>query len=132
MRGPHRPAGSWQQQAMLMVPCNKPHVINSVTAALTHIKAGRAIALAVTTSKRIDQLPEAPTVAESGYPGFEAIGWAALFAPRNTPPLSRRTNCFVSAPGGAASARGPRSGRGSAGPRRWRDAGLCTGASVRA
>lgn len=63
-----------------------PLMVDSVTAALPHIKAGRAIALAVTTSKRLDQLPDVPTVAESGYPGFEAIGWAALFAPRNTPP----------------------------------------------
>ncbi|MBV6303940.1 tripartite tricarboxylate transporter substrate binding protein [Candidimonas humi] len=63
-----------------------PLMVDSVTAALPHIKGGRATALAVTTSQRIDQLPDVPTVAECGYPGFEAIGWAALFAPHNTPP----------------------------------------------
>ena len=58
---------------------------DSVTAAMPNIQANRAIALAVTTATRVPQLPQVPTVAESGYPGFEAIGWAALLAPRGTP-----------------------------------------------
>ncbi|SHI41789.1 Bug family tripartite tricarboxylate transporter substrate binding protein [Pollutimonas bauzanensis] len=63
-----------------------PLMVDSVTAGLPHIKSKNAIALAVTTSKRVDQLPDVPTVAESGYPGFEAIGWAVLLAPAGTPP----------------------------------------------
>ena len=63
-----------------------PLMADSVTAAMPHIKAGRAIPLAVTTATRVPQLPQVPTVAESGYPGFEAIGWATLLAPRGTPP----------------------------------------------
>lgn len=63
-----------------------PLMVDSVTAALPHIKSGDANALAVTTKGRLDQLPDVPTIAESGYPGFEAIGWAALFAPKATPP----------------------------------------------
>lgn len=63
-----------------------PLMVDSVTAALPHIVSKAAIPLAVTTKQRIDQLPDVPTIAESGYPGFEAIGWAALFAPKNTPP----------------------------------------------
>lgn len=62
-----------------------PLMVDSVTAALPHVKSGDANALAVTTRGRVDQLPDVPTVAESGYPGFEAVGWAALFAPKDTP-----------------------------------------------
>jgi tripartite-type tricarboxylate transporter receptor subunit TctC len=62
-----------------------PLMVDSVTAALPHIESKSAIPLAVTTSSRIDQLPDVPTVAESGYPGFEAIGWAVLLAPAGTP-----------------------------------------------
>lgn len=62
-----------------------PLMADSVTAAMANIKAGKAIPLAVTTAERVPQLPEVPTVAESGYPGFEAVGWAVLFAPRGTP-----------------------------------------------
>ena len=64
-----------------------PLMADSVTAAMPQIKADRAIPLAVTTATRVPQLPQVPTVAESGYPGFEAIGWAALLAPRGTPPV---------------------------------------------
>jgi tripartite-type tricarboxylate transporter receptor subunit TctC len=62
-----------------------PLMADSVTAALPHVKSGSANALAVTTKERVAQLPDVPTVAESGYPGFEAVGWAALFAPKDTP-----------------------------------------------
>jgi tripartite-type tricarboxylate transporter receptor subunit TctC len=54
-----------------------PLMADSVTAALPHVKSGSANALAVTTKERVPQLPDVPTVAESGYPGFEAVGWAA-------------------------------------------------------
>jgi tripartite-type tricarboxylate transporter receptor subunit TctC len=66
-----------------------PLMVDSVTAALPHIKAGKAIALAVTSATRSSQLPEVPTVRESGVPGtknFEAVGWLGLMAPRGTPP----------------------------------------------
>ncbi|CCJ61365.1 tripartite tricarboxylate transporter family receptor [Bordetella bronchiseptica MBORD675] len=63
-----------------------PLMVDSVTAGLPHIKTGKAVPLAVTTASRLAQLPDVPTVAESGYPGFEAIGWAAVLAPAGTPP----------------------------------------------
>ena len=63
-----------------------PLMVDSVTAGLPHVQSKKAVALAVTTAKRLPQLPDVPTVAESGYPGFEAIGWAAVLAPRDTPP----------------------------------------------
>ncbi|CAB3857389.1 Bug family tripartite tricarboxylate transporter substrate binding protein [Achromobacter dolens] len=64
-----------------------PLMVDSVTAGLPHVQSKKAVALAVTTAKRLPQLPDVPTVAESGYPGFEAIGWAAVLAPRDTPPV---------------------------------------------
>ncbi len=65
-----------------------PLMVDSVTAALPHIKAGKAVALAVTSAQRTPQLPDVPTVAESGVPelkGFEAVGWLGLMAPKGTP-----------------------------------------------
>jgi tripartite-type tricarboxylate transporter receptor subunit TctC len=56
----------------------------SIPSVLPHIKAGRLRALAVSTAKRSASAPEVPTVAESGYPGFEYSNWNALFAPAKT------------------------------------------------
>jgi len=53
---------------------------------LPQVKAGRIRALAVTSLQRHPLLPEVPTVAESGYPGFEALSWQGMFAPAGTPP----------------------------------------------
>lgn len=52
---------------------------------LPHIQQGKLRALAVTTSKRIPQLPNVPTLAEAGVPGYDASVWLALLAPANTP-----------------------------------------------
>ena len=54
-------------------------------AVLTHIKSGRLRALAVSSRRRIPALPDVPTVAESGYPGFEADQWYGVVAPAGTP-----------------------------------------------
>jgi tripartite-type tricarboxylate transporter receptor subunit TctC len=56
----------------------------SVPASLAHIRAGRLRALAVTTTTRLDVLPDIPTVA-AFVPGYEANGWLGLGAPRGTP-----------------------------------------------
>jgi tripartite-type tricarboxylate transporter receptor subunit TctC len=53
--------------------------------AIPHIKAGRLKALGVTTSRRSAQLPDVPTIAEAGVPGYEAIVWVGLLAPLATP-----------------------------------------------
>jgi len=53
--------------------------------ALPHLKSGRLRALAVTTAKRSSELPEVPTIAESGVPGYEATIWLGLLAPAGTP-----------------------------------------------
>jgi len=52
---------------------------------MQHVQAGRLKALAVTGSKRSETLPNLPTVAESGLPGYEAVGWFGLLAPAATP-----------------------------------------------
>ena len=49
------------------------------------IQAGKLRALAVTSAQRLPILPDVPTVAESGYPGFEALDWKAVVAPAGTP-----------------------------------------------
>jgi tripartite-type tricarboxylate transporter receptor subunit TctC len=49
------------------------------------IQAGKIKALAVAGDKRLPDLPNVPTVAESGYPGFEAYSWSGMFAPAGTP-----------------------------------------------
>ena len=53
---------------------------------LPHIKSGKLRALAVTSLARSPVAPEVPTVAESGYPGFEALAWHGILAPARTPP----------------------------------------------
>ena len=58
---------------------------NTMPAALPFVKAGRLRALAITTPKRSPLLPDVPTVAESGVPGFEVTLWTGLFAPTGTP-----------------------------------------------
>jgi tripartite-type tricarboxylate transporter receptor subunit TctC len=59
--------------------------INAIPAVLPQIKASRLRALAVTSAKRSSAVPDVPTIAESGLPGFEAATWYGLYAPRNTP-----------------------------------------------
>ena len=62
-------------------------------AAIPQIKAGRIRALAVTTVKRARELPDLPTLDESGYKGFEVSGWYGVMAPAKTPrPVIERLN----------------------------------------
>jgi tripartite-type tricarboxylate transporter receptor subunit TctC len=57
-----------------------------ISPALTQMKSGKIRALAVTSTRRSPQIPELPTVAEAGVPGFEVTGWYGLFTPAGTPP----------------------------------------------
>jgi tripartite-type tricarboxylate transporter receptor subunit TctC len=52
---------------------------------MPHVRAGRLRALAVSSAKRSPSVPELPTVAEAGVPGFAVDQWYALFAPAGTP-----------------------------------------------
>ena len=68
-------------------------LFGSLPAVLPHAKSGRVRALAVGTPKRSPSLPEVPTVAESGYAGFDASLWLAIMAPAGTPaPIVERLN----------------------------------------
>ena len=58
---------------------------DTITPVLSHIKAGKLRAIAVTTLKRAQALPELPTIAESGYPGFDIATWYGYWAPKGTP-----------------------------------------------
>ena len=54
-------------------------------AVLPHLQTGRLVALAISSGQRNPLFPDVPTVAESGFAGFEAISWAGLSAPKGTP-----------------------------------------------
>ena len=59
--------------------------MSSVPTLIGHIKSGKLRALAVTSAKRVDDLPNVPTISELGYPGFDAVTWFGLLAPTGTP-----------------------------------------------
>jgi tripartite-type tricarboxylate transporter receptor subunit TctC len=87
---PYKGGGPLMQDA---VAGHVPLAIGSVFVAKPHIDSKRLRPLAVTTSKRVPELPDVPTVAESGYPGFEAPAWWAVLASAKTPPdIVRRMN----------------------------------------
>lgn len=76
---------------------------SSASAAMPQIKGGKLKALGVTTPKRMSSLPDVPTVAESGLPGFSYTLWGGLFAPAGTPAsvidsLNREVNTLLSQP----------------------------------
>lgn len=77
--------------------------MSSVPTVLGHVRTGKLRALAVTSLQRASELPEVPTVAESGYPNFEAITWFGLVAPANTPneivdQINKQANAAMSSP----------------------------------
>jgi tripartite-type tricarboxylate transporter receptor subunit TctC len=59
--------------------------MSSVPTLIGHIKQGKLRALAVSSAKRVDDLPDVPTINESGYKGFDAVTWFGLLAPAGTP-----------------------------------------------
>jgi len=83
-------------------------VFDVVQSALPQIESGKLRPLAVTTAERNAALPNVPTMAESGYPGYDAKAWFALAAPGKAPPevletLNKATRAVVSEPGFAPS-----------------------------
>ena len=79
---------------------------NNPTSSMPHIKSGRLKMIAVTTAQRWPLLPEVPTIAESGVPGYEILIWNGLVAPAATPPsivsrLHRELTQILNAPGTA-------------------------------
>ena len=63
-----------------------PFAFASTVVSLPHLQAGKLKAIAVATAQRVPNLPEVPTIAESGLPGYEGLLFYALVAPAKTPP----------------------------------------------
>lgn len=78
---PYSPAAA----ASAVVGNQVPVGSTSMPPAVPHVKSGRLRAIAVTTAKRSAVLPEVPTVAESGFPGFDDYTWFSVFAPAGIP-----------------------------------------------
>ncbi len=62
-----------------------PYVFSSFAGVMPHIRAGRLKAIAVTSPVRSSALPNVPTIAEAGFPGYDMDTWIAMFVPRATP-----------------------------------------------
>jgi tripartite-type tricarboxylate transporter receptor subunit TctC len=62
-----------------------PAMFSDLVAVIPHIRAGKLRAIAVGSAKRVSLLPDVPTVAEQGFPGFDATSWGGLLAPVGTP-----------------------------------------------
>lgn len=61
-------------------------MFDNMPSVIQHVRSGKLRPLAVTTAKRSPELPDVPTIAESGLPGYEASSWFGLLAPAGTPP----------------------------------------------
>jgi len=78
-------------------------MFDNLPSSLPQIKAGKLRAIAVTSAQRAPALPEVPTIAESGLPGFEASSWFGIAAPKDTPAeivdsVNRQTNAGLADP----------------------------------
>jgi len=73
-----------------------PIMFDAIPAVLPHMKSGRLRGLGIGAAKRSPFLPDVPTIAESGYPGFEAVGWIGIAAPAKTPtPVLDKLNAEI-------------------------------------
>ena len=67
--------------------------IGSVAVLAPHVKGGKLRAIVVTGDKRSSAMPDVPTLAEEGFPGFSALAWWGVYAPAGTPkPIIERLN----------------------------------------
>jgi tripartite-type tricarboxylate transporter receptor subunit TctC len=72
--------------AVLAVLAGEAHMTwSSIPTILPHVRAGKARALGIGNAQRIPSLPEFPTIAESGVPGYESFAWGGLIGPANMP-----------------------------------------------
>jgi tripartite-type tricarboxylate transporter receptor subunit TctC len=62
-----------------------PYILSTLTGLLPHITAGKLKAIALTSAERSPLLPNVPTIAESGFPGYDMDTWIGMFVPRATP-----------------------------------------------
>lgn len=89
----HIPYKGTSQALIDAVSGNTPVIFGSILPTLPFVRNGKLRALAVTTSQRVPAVPEIPTVAESGLPGYEVVNWNGIVVPRGTPrPIVDRFN----------------------------------------
>ena len=81
----HVPYKGANQALTDVISGNVESYMSSVPTLLGQIKQGKLRALAVTSAKRVDDLPDVPTINESGYKGFDAVTWFGFLAPAGTP-----------------------------------------------
>ena len=81
----HVPYKGSSQALADVIAGHVPLMFDSVVSSSGHVNSGRLRALAVSTAVRLSALPNVPTVAESGLPGFDISTWAVLYAPAGTP-----------------------------------------------
>ncbi|AVS75494.1 tripartite tricarboxylate transporter substrate binding protein [Paracidovorax cattleyae] len=71
-------------------------MFDNMPSAIQHVRSGKLRAIAVTTAKRSPELPDVPTIAEAGVPGYEATSWFGMFAPAGTPaPVVAKLNATI-------------------------------------
>jgi tripartite-type tricarboxylate transporter receptor subunit TctC len=79
------PYGGGSQAVTAVLGAHVDSVLGNLAEIEPHIEAGKLRALAVTTSQRLATLPQVPTVAESGDPGFDAVAWFGVAVPSGMP-----------------------------------------------
>jgi tripartite-type tricarboxylate transporter receptor subunit TctC len=81
----HVPYKSGPEAVTGVLSGNVTFMFFTLPAVLPQVEAGQLRALAIASAERSPLVPDVPTIAEAGYPGFDVIAWYALFAPRGTP-----------------------------------------------
>jgi tripartite-type tricarboxylate transporter receptor subunit TctC len=86
-----------------LIAGNVAVTINSVATVINHVRAGKLRALGVASARRVAAVPDIPTIAEAGVPGYESVQWSGLWAPAGTPPdiigrLHKETTAVLSMP----------------------------------
>ena len=114
----HVPYKGVQQSIPDLISGQVSMLFDNIMTAQPHIKAGKVRALAISSPKRSPLVPDVPTVAESGLPGFQSVTWFGVLGPANTPKavverMNAEVNRALAAPGdpGALRADGLRAGR---------------------
>jgi tripartite-type tricarboxylate transporter receptor subunit TctC len=82
----HIPYRGAPQAMMALLAGEVDMMMDALPPSMAQVRAGKTRALAVTSAQRAPQLPEVPTVAESGFPGFEVTGWVGISTTAGTPP----------------------------------------------
>ena len=81
-----------------VVDGNSQFTVAPIAGRLPNVRSGKLKAIAVGSPTRLALLPDVPTVAESGYPGYNAVGWGAIFVPNGTPqPIIDKLNATIAA-----------------------------------